>query len=363
MKILEIVFSLSSGGAERFVVDICNRYSRKNENEVVLLTLLDIRKPENAHYLKDLSPKVRQICTFGKRGYSLGNIWKTLWIIYKEKPEVVHAHCGVFVLLLPSLLIRKIKYFHTIHSLAQRYSPGMLKKLLSKYAYNHGLITPITISYACHRSYQDYYGLNNDVLIENGCEPLGITVKSSIVKAEIANYKKNNETPVFIHVARHHPIKNHNRLFYVFENLLKNRIDFQLIVIGDNYGLLHDKYSNNENIHLLGYKDNIGDYMAMSDFFVLSSDAEGLPITLLEAMSMGVIPICTPVGGIVDVVKDGYNGFLSHHVDDESFYESVRRALINRKKIDRKTLIDEFKEKYSMEMCSKKYYKLYETIS
>ena len=103
--------------------------------------------------------------------------------------------------------------------------------------------------------------------------------------------------------------------------------------------------------------------MAMSDFFVLSSDAEGLPITLLEAMSMGVIPICTPVGGIVDVVKDGYNGFLSHHVDDESFYESVRRALINRKKIDRKTLIDEFKEKYSMEMCSKKYYKLYETIS
>ena len=50
--------------------------------------------------------------------------------------------------------------------------------------------------------------------------------------------------------------------------------------------------------------------MACMDVFMLTSDFEGLPVALLEAMSMGCIPVCTPVGGIPSVIVDGQNGFL-----------------------------------------------------
>ena len=360
MKILEIVFSLTSGGAERFVVDLCNRYSKDTSNEIILLTLLDMNKFGNGHYLHDLSRNVRHINTNGLRGYSLKNLWMTYRIIKREKPDVVHAHCGILVLFLPSVFYRKIVYVHTIHSLVQRYSPGKIKTVISRFLYKKGLVIPITISKICHQSYYDFYGLSNDIQIDNGREQLVLTDLFPKVREEIDGYIKKQDTPIFIHVARHHPVKNHERLFKTFEKLEKENVDFQLIVIGDNYGELEKKYRNSKHIHLLGAKNNVGDYMSLADFFVLTSDAEGLPITLLEAMSLGVIPVCTPAGGVVDVIRNGENGFLSKEIDDDMFYDSVCQALNNRQLINKENIINEFKSKYSMETCATRYYKVYQ---
>ncbi len=46
------------------------------------------------------------------------------------------------------------------------------------------------------------------------------------------------------------------------------------------------------------------------DIFMMSSEFEGLPIALLEAMSMGCMPACTDAGGIPEVIKDNVNGLL-----------------------------------------------------
>lgn len=362
MKIIQISFSLTSGGAERFVVDLCNKLASDNHNNVTLLTLLDDKKTGNSHYMKDLLPTVKYINTGGNRGYSCGNMFKILQIIRNEKPDVVHAHCGVMTLLFPAIFCKKTSYIHTIHSLAQRYSPGMIQKFLSRYLYGTGKITPVTISTTCHKSYYQYYGLSNDVCIDNGREALKTTIQFESVKNEISRLKQNKNVPIFIHIARHHPVKNHNRLFKTFERLREEGVDFLLLVIGDNYGELLEKYENDRQIVLLGQKNNIGDYMFLADFFVLSSDAEGLPITLLEALSMGVIPVCTPAGGIVDVIRDGENGYLANTIDDEDFYQAVRKALQENGKVLPNRLKEEFIKKYSMEKCSEKYYKLYEKV-
>ena len=84
-------------------------------------------------------------------------------------------------------------------------------------------------------------------------------------------------------------------------------LNFLLIVLGDKYHHWTDKLKGSQRICLLGLKENVGDYMAAADYYVMSSDWEGLPITLLEAMSMGVIPVSTPAGGVADVIKDGTN--------------------------------------------------------
>jgi glycosyltransferase involved in cell wall biosynthesis len=67
-----------------------------------------------------------------------------------------------------------------------------------------------------------------------------------------------------------------------------------------------------ETIELRGWinADERDDLLKKTHIFVLPSHYEGLPMALLEAMSFGLSPIATPVGGIPDVLNDGENGLL-----------------------------------------------------
>jgi glycosyltransferase involved in cell wall biosynthesis len=64
-----------------------------------------------------------------------------------------------------------------------------------------------------------------------------------------------------------------------------------------------------------------------SDFFLLPSHAEGLPIGLLEAMSYGLPCITTPVGGIPDVVRDGENGILITPGDADALRDAIEKLI------------------------------------
>lgn len=66
-------------------------------------------------------------------------------------------------------------------------------------------------------------------------------------------------------------------------------------------------------------------YSAM-DFFLLSSWQEGLPLSLLEAMAAGCVPITTPVGGVPEVVQDGINGFMSSSFAAGDLASAMERA-------------------------------------
>ena len=124
--------------------------------------------------------------------------------------------------------------------------------------------------------------------------------------------------------------------------------------------MLYEKdYKYHKNIHLIGARTNIGDYMSLVDYFVLTSDKEGLPLALLEAMSMGVVPVCTPAGGVKDVLRNGENGYMAEYVSDEAYYYTVKEALEGKEKISREAIMKEYKDKYSMEVCARHYMEIY----
>lgn len=104
MKILQIAYSLSSGGGERFVVDLCNRLAENTKNKVTLLITNDERIPKNAHYLGELSTNVRFIslrCHSGLCFQAFRKVYKTI-----KRRETRHCSCKLqSVVTLSSFLI------------------------------------------------------------------------------------------------------------------------------------------------------------------------------------------------------------------------------------------------------------------
>lgn len=67
------------------------------------------------------------------------------------------------------------------------------------------------------------------------------------------------------------------------------------------------------------------DFLNSIDVFVLPSYYEGLPLSLLESMSYGAVPVVTPVGSVTEVVKDGVNGLLIEDHDVDSIVNAIIR--------------------------------------
>jgi glycosyltransferase involved in cell wall biosynthesis len=94
-----------------------------------------------------------------------------------------------------------------------------------------------------------------------------------------------------------------------------NHPHVHFLIIGD--GVLRDEIhakatalDTSKYVHFAGLQTEIRPYLKALDIFMMSSEFEGLPIALLEAMSMEVMPACTEAGGISELVKDGKNGVL-----------------------------------------------------
>lgn len=360
MKIIQISFTLSSGGAERFVVDLSNELNKNPDNQLIVLTTLDDSNPANRHYLSSLSSNIKYLNIKSRKSYSIKTLLEIYRIIKKEKPDIVHAHCHCLMIYLPAILYRKCKYIKTLHSLANKCQTFKIEKYINKFYFKY-FITPVTISNVCFQSYVNFYKKNNAININNGRSSQQTTSQYSIVKEEIENLKTSNNDKVFIHVARCHPAKNQSLLFNSFIKLAETYNNFQLIIIGngfENSEFWH--YRNYKFIHFLGEKTNVADYLACADFFVLTSIFEGLPLSLLEAMSMKVIPICTPAGGVVDVITDGVNGYLSNSIEIKDFLNTIKRALQGNQEVIKNKVANDYEQNYSMHICAEKYYQLYQ---
>jgi glycosyltransferase involved in cell wall biosynthesis len=362
MKIVQVIYSLELGGAERLVVNLSNQLSKKHE--VYLLTYKSDNDETNRFHFPELSPRVKYFNLKLSRGINFRDVCTVYRKLREIKPDVVHCHLGVIFHVLPyALLHRKTKYFHTIHNDAaaeRSIKPGTWVRRL---AYKWNLFKPITISAVSRESFNQCYKLNNSHLIYNGCHAPAKTADFDSVKKEIENKKINADDLVFIHAGRQDAAqKNQLMLVKVFDRLIAEGRHLILLIIGNDYdkpeaGIL--KETAGKGIYFCGAKQNIADYYLNADAFCLSSKYEGMPISLLEALACGCIPICTPVGGIKDVVSDGVTGYLAKDTEENSYYDAVVKFLNNQGAIKKENLISYFNENYTLEKCAEQHEKLY----
>jgi glycosyltransferase involved in cell wall biosynthesis len=370
MKILQFVYSLGAGGAERFVLDLTNELAENNET--VIFTLRDSTIGNNGFYLPDISKNVKYVDLKIKEGFKPSLVWRFYKILKSEKPDIVHCHLNLvnYFFLLSIVFRKKIRFIYTIHNAAesevkfQHAAPTKLKfaieRAVRKFFFRHRFFIPVAISAETKSSYQEYYKLKDVLVIYNGRKFSGKSKEYESVVNEIEALKSTPRSLVFCHIARYHEQKNQKMLVSVFNTLRKEGNDIILLIIGDEFNSAPElKASAMDHIHFLGIRSNATDYLYASDAFCLSSIYEGMPISLIEAFACACIPICTPVGGCINTIENGITGYLSKSVSEADYLEAIKQFIGSRLTIDKENLIKIYHDRFSIEQCTDSYLKLY----
>lgn len=353
MRIVEVIPQLSSGGAERFVVDLCNELTgRGHEVTLVVLNNLD----EYGFYRGQINERVRVIGLDKRPGFDWRLFGRLDKLIRGLNPDVVHTHLRsiVYTSLCNARTAKLYRWIHTIHNDAKVEASDLLSRNVRKWLFGRRKTVPVTISAESHDSYLKYYGddFGQPVMIPNG-SPF---FEADASKATEVKEMRKDYRCVIVNVARMAPQKNHIEMVKAVE-AMDGKVG--LLVVGDNETEIGEEVRGMglKHTRLLGTRKNPRDYMAAADGFALMSRYEGMPITLIECFAVGAVPLCTPVGGIVNMVTDGENGILADGVGREEIKGAFERFvnMTDEERVEMKRRSAESFAAYDISTCATRY--------
>ena len=185
----------------------------------------------------------------------------------------------------------------------------------------------------------DKLGINNSVKIPNGVD----IDKFYIGEKNYSYYDKlgiNHDTIILGMVSSLTPEKGHTTAIQAFHYVIKEIPNVCLLIVGDgNYKkVIKQEIERNgldRYIMLVGKQQDIPQILSIIDIFLQPSFKEGLPMSLLEAMSAGKAVIATRVGEIPKVITHGQTGILINPGDARQLKEEILDLLQNQKEIIR----------------------------
>lgn len=321
IRVLHIIPNFGPGGAERLVLNLLEA-SDNERFETAAVSLY----PETGTILEqEIRQKGLQVYYLDKHlGLDLRMIPELYHLFQKFKPDVVHTHLYVLrYVLIPATLCRIPVRIHTLHSIAQ-HEVGRLGKLVHQISFRLGGVVPVSISRKVANTVSSVYGVGiQSPVIYNGIPTRCFT---SVVNGE----KHAKEEMVLLHIGRFAAEKNHLLLIQAFARAIKDYPNMQLWLVGD--GELRGKVEATvmekglqEKVSFLGIRSDIPQLLAKSDLFVLSSDYEGVPLTILEAMAAGKPVVATAVGGVPELVEEVKTGILVPPRDPEALAQAILR--------------------------------------
>ncbi|OHD96494.1 MAG: hypothetical protein A3E21_00865 [Sulfurimonas sp. RIFCSPHIGHO2_12_FULL_36_9] len=165
--------------------------------------------------------------------------------------------------------------------------------------------------------------------------------------------------------------KGIDELISVFIQLKKKYIHIKLLLIGDYENEL-DYISKNsqkimeseKDIIYIKFQEDIRNFLAISNLFVLPSYREGLPNVLIEAGSYGVPLVATNINGCNEIIRHAENGALVNKKDEVSLYNEIEKFIVDKeyynriKKNVRKSIIDRYSQKYFYSELRKEFLKI-----
>ena len=354
-KIFIAIPTLKSGGAEKFATELaCNINREKFECSVVVTRDLD---ETSAFYEKLINSKIR-VVDISDSNY-IKEILNAVKLIRKERPSIIHTNVGAALHMLAPIILSGTKCTHlfTAHSMGYRIFAGFKKRIIN-ICFKKKLIIPVGICDTVKQSLVEAYHLKSSEVecVYNG-------VDTNIFYP--ADKKIDDSKVVFISTGTLYHIKNHEFLINAFALVHKKFDNTMLRIIGD--GVLREQLENqvkelglSNSVVFEGNQSDVGQYLRISDIYCCTSTVEGLPLSVLEAMACGLPVITTPAGGVVDIVKDGENGFVVKA--DMMLFSQKMIELVENSQLRNMMAVKsrKFSENCDIKNCVLEYEKLYE---
>lgn len=126
--------------------------------------------------------------------------------------------------------------------------------------------------------------------------------------------------------------KNHKLVINAMAQLKNPKLKFILIGFGEKEEELKSLINNNHlenNVIMTGYRNDVIDIFSIADAFVFPSLQEGLPVALMEAMSVGLPVVCTKIRGNTDLIKNDKGGYLTDTFDALTFAKALDKLINN----------------------------------
>ena len=152
-------------------------------------------------------------------------------------------------------------------------------------------------------------------IIHNGVDTRRFAVAQDVRISIRRSLGFSEADSVLIMVARFHPGKGHRVLLDAMRQLLPLYPTLKLVCLGEGerepeVRALCEGYGLGACVRLVGYQQNVPEWLAAADINVLPSFYEGFPLTTLEAMASAMPTVATNVGGIPEAIEDGVSGLL-----------------------------------------------------
>lgn len=247
------------------------------------------------------------------------------------QPTVIHTHVHVLRYVFPYLLFNKPRaVVHTVHNIAeQEVEPRA--QWLQGLAFRWGVV-PVSVAKEVAASLQRRYQITNSQVIPNSIPVRNYQLSREQREAWRLQAGIGTTDTVFICVALFREQKNHRRLLTAFRETVQRNQNARLLLVGagpteNAMRQLAESYGLSNQIRFLGMRDDVPEILGASDVFVLSSDYEGNPLAVMEAMAAGLPIVSTGVGGIPELVTNGVDGILVHPSDEVGFKGALQLLL------------------------------------
>jgi glycosyltransferase involved in cell wall biosynthesis len=328
IKVVHILPMLGPGGAERMAVHIVRGLNRRRF-EVAVVSIWHRVGSDLEHLLDDCDVRAEYL---GKgQGFDCRTFHRLHRILRHHRPDIVHTHLHVLPYALPSLLLlKRVSWLHTVHNLAEREIESRAR-YIQRCALNCGIV-PVAVSEEVALSLKHVYGIQRCCVIPNGI-PTKHYAHPHVSRSEWRRKERFREDQIlYVCVARYAPQKNHAMLLKAFAQGPAANPNAHLVLVGD--GILRKVLEKQAKelgifgrVRFLGLRTDIPDVLGAMDVFVLSSDWEGNPLSVMEAMASGLPIVSTAVGGVPDLFVNGREGFFVPRGDVQGFSDRMTLLL------------------------------------
>lgn len=302
MRIIHTVSSLKVGGMEHFVLRLADA-QRRNGHVVAVLAL------QGGSLEQEARQRGVRVVVPGGRGKA-GRALHAAFALALLRPDIINAHNQTslhYAILGKRVSGARVVLTNHGQGKGSPRDPGSLEWRLTD--------AIVTVSGAVAGRMDNRRLGPKITTIHNGVEIPAPGRPRAAIRAELG---LPTERVVGIIAARIDHLKGHDTLLRALALLRERemRPDLTVLIAGDGAerasreALARELGLGPDEVRFLGFRSDVADLLAASDFFVLPSLTEGLPLSVLEAMAHRLPAVATPVGGLPELITPGCNGLL-----------------------------------------------------